>query len=74
MNIAGSLFALSQFENIKKAERRQELEEFYDNLGDIKDAEKKKDEKPAKKKNTNCIGEKQNGIRKKIRKVEKPDV
>lgn len=67
MNIAGSLFALSQFENIKKAERRQELEEFYDNLGDIKDAEK------PKKKNTNCIGEKQNEIRKKIRKVEKPD-
>ena len=73
MNIAGSLFALSQFENIKKAERRQELEEFYDNLGDIKDAEKKKEEKP-KKKNTNCIGEKQNEFRKKIRKVEKPDV
>lgn len=71
MNIAGSLFALSQFENIKKAERRQELEEFYDNL---EDTEKKKEEKPAKKKNTNCIGEKQNEIRKKIRKVEKPDV
>jgi hypothetical protein len=65
MNIAGSLFALSQFENIKKEERRQELEEFYDNLGDIKE------EKSAKKKNTNCIGEKQNEIRKKVRKVEK---
>ena len=64
MNIAGSLFALSQFENIKKAERRQDLEEFYDNLEDIKDA---------KKKNTNCIGEKQNEFRKKIRKVAKQD-
>jgi len=67
MNIAGSLFALSQFENIKKAERRQDLEEFYDNLEDIKE------EKPAKKKNTNCIGEKQNEFRKKIRKVAKQD-
>ena len=67
------LYLLYQFENIKKAERRQELEEFYDNPEVIKDAEKKKEEKP-KKKNTNCIGEKQNEIRKKIRKVEKSDV
>lgn len=58
MNIAGSLFALSQFENIKKAERRQELEEFYDNLGDIKDAEKKKEVKAEAQKTSTKLTEK----------------